>query len=1161
MAGPLRELTSVLDDGRGAPDVLVDRQLRELSTQLPRLHLGVIGCFALVGTQFIDTAGLAVLSVLGALCCFYAVRLRVWRKLDVDALSSSEKRARLRRISLIIILSSLFFTGVAFYFSGFADREGCMLLMLWCAFCGIGTAVAIASTPRTATAALVLTIAPFNIAVLASGDRLLMATASVMLVAAVIGSYFIKGIGAALHELSLHKANLQLRADSERAKFRKFIEAASEWAWQRDENNILQYVSPEFAEVIGKPLSEVLGRSAEENVIALNPPTAREQLTAALNAKKPFRDLTFSTLRADGEEIHLAASGVPIFDSDGTYKGFVGWTRDITKRVEAERRLKESEERYRDFAASAGDWLWEVNADLEYVYFSERAQSVTGMDHAPLLGSKISFEGEWPSKDEWRKFEEKIKAREPFSEFIDCMRAPDGAPLWMERSAKPIFDEDNAFKGYRGVAREVTKRMQARNEAAEARRALEEANASLEENVRQRTFDIERKSQLLMEILQSMAQGVVVADGNGRIVEINEKASEVLGLPARQKAIGCSVGPLLEDGIKRGCYEYSNIEEYQRARDEALARHGSFTAFRTNEDGRNFEGQIRTRPTGGYVVTYTDISESRRREEKLRTMTEELVQSRDEAQAANRAKSAFLANMSHEIRTPMNGVIGMASLLLDMDLTPKQRDMAEVIVRSGDALLKIINDILDLSRLEAGKFRIVNEPFDFRAAIEDVATLLAPRVEDKGLELLVRYAPALGERFVGDPGRLRQIITNLVGNAIKFTDRGHVVIDVGGRRRGEFADLVIEVSDTGCGIPDDKLQTIFEEFEQADGSAVRRHDGAGLGLAISKRMIDAMGGTISVTSAPGEGSTFTVRLSLAIDANAEIAIQRPDELFADARVMIVDDNEVNRAILTEQLSSWGLKSDAVAGAREALCAMKAAKRPYALAILDYQMPHLDGVELAQRIKGDAALAATPLILLTSAGRKGDSEGLLGDLFSAYLVKPARASMLLDSIVSAFNDGSVATLRKACAQAPEPATYASSAASRARLNVLVAEDNVVNQMVVSAMLEKLGCRVTVVANGKEAVEAFQTGEHDIVLMDISMPEMDGAEATTRIREIESGSGRRLPIIGVTAHAMREDRQRCIEAGMDDYLPKPVKQDALDAMLAKWTQSPQARAAGA
>ncbi|MEL6369490.1 MAG: response regulator [Pseudomonadota bacterium] len=549
-------------------------------------------------------------------------------------------------------------------------------------------------------------------------------------------------------------------------------------------------------------------------------------------------------------------------------------------------------------------------------------------------------------------------------------------------------------------------------------------------------------------------------------------------------------------------------------------------------------------------------------EETVESRTLELVSARDQAEAASRTKSEFLANMSHEIRTPMNGVIGMASLLLDADLPAKQRQMVEVIVSSGENLLMIINDILDFSKLEAGKFQILRDPFDLRSTIDDVAALLNLKVQEKGLELMVRYDPRLGSGFVGDQGRIRQIITNLVGNAVKFTDEGHVLITVSGTRRGEYADIDITVEDTGCGVAPEKLDLIFNAFEQADGSSARRHDGTGLGLSITKRLVEMMNGSISAESTIGSGSLFRVSLSLAIDEEAGAPIIDFKARLEDTHALVVDDNPVNREILIEQLGAWGMKTVACEDGEEALALLteaEASGKPFHIAIVDYQMPGLDGVGVANRVRANTHIADTPLILLTSAGRKGDPEESVEKLFDAYLVKPARASMMLDSIANCLQSKAINQIRKAQQSMRESeeaspigslVTPSASGATRHGKHILVAEDNIVNQMVIKSMLEKLDYEVTIAANGKLAVESYLEETPEIVLMDVSMPEMDGNEATNKLREIQAATGIRIPIIGVTAHALNEDRDRCIEAGMDDYLPKPVKQDALLEILSKW-----------
>ncbi len=672
---------------------------------------------------------------------------------------------------------------------------------------------------------------------------------------------------------------------------------------------------------------------------------------------------------------------------------------------------------------------------------------------------------------------------------------------------------------------------------------------------------IEQQTQDLRDVLETMTGGIVVFDEEQRIVARNARAIEMSGLPESMWTLGADIKETLAVGVSHGLYDFETVEEYAAALQNDVEAYGAFQTLRRQKDGRVIAEDVTERPNGGYIVTYTDVTEIKHRESELERLSAALRDQTEAAEAASKAKSDFLANMSHEIRTPMNGVIGMASLLLNTALSAKQREMAEVIVSSGENLLSIINDILDFSRLEAGRLRIVDAPFNLRKSVEDVTSLLSCTVREKGLEIMVRYDPAIGSEFVGDAGRIRQVITNLLGNAVKFTDTGHVLVSVGGRNLGDIAEVEIEIADTGCGIDEDKLASIFEEFEQADTSAARRHDGAGLGLAITKRIVEAMGGAITVRSNLGEGSVFTARLPLKVNAAAPAAERQTTGIAAGLRVCVVDDNAVNRQILEELLASWEIDADLFDTGEAALRALNVAEetgRPYALAILDHQMAEMSGVDAAARIKGDPGLAATPLILLTSSVPENAPPADVETLFDACLVKPVRASALHDKIATVLQETAARASRSIADRlaADQPDERRSrSVSGRYALDVLVAEDNAVNQMVVKAILENLSCAVRIAEDGRAAVEAFARKQPDIVLMDVCMPEMDGMEATRAIREIEGDARRRIPVIGVTANALSEDRKKCLDAGMDDYLPKPVNEDALRAVLLKWTSFDQ------
>jgi len=1142
-------------------DVVIDRQLRELKQQMPRVLAGIALTSALIGYRFYDQAETIVLISLGLFYAFLAIRIPSWVRLNIDTATPAEKRRIISTVPPMAVAMGLVCAALGIYLSQFADKSAHIMLGLWSLYCGVAAGMGLASLQRTSSIPMILCIVPFTPTMFMTRDTDLAIMAGIMLIAVVISYFHNNHVGEVLADLSISKQTIEKHAEKATERFRNFIEVASDWAWETDAQDRLIYISPNFEKLTGYSPEKMLHNSKMTLIRAISHGAVdgAEEFAEKFRKREVINGLTHDVLRRDGTVMTITDTAMPNFDPQGRFTGYVGWSKDITQQARAETLLKESEERFRDFAESAGDWVWEIDADLRYTHISKRAEEVTGEDHSGLIGEKMAMSGNRVSDEAWRQLIATIERREPIVGFISEVTFDSGKTVWIERSGKPVFGANGKFEGYRGVAHDISQRMNAKIAAADALRQLEEANANLENIVRQRTEDIKEKSQLMVEVLESMAQGVVVIDDSFTIIELNDKAWQISGLPKEFWAIGNDIRTLLQLGVEHGMYEYKHVEEYFEECDRALNAGEDFRAVRRQKDGVIIEESARRRPHGGLVITYRDITLQQMREDELRALSEQLRVSKDEAESANRSKSEFLANMSHEIRTPMNGVIGMASLLLDTPLNENQSDMARVIVSSGDALLKIINDILDFSRLEAGKLRLVKEEFRLRECVEDVATLLSLPVEEKRLELMVRYEPDIDCRFIGDPGRLRQVITNLVGNAVKFTEQGHVLVEVSGVRRG----VIIDVSDTGCGIPECKQAAIFGEFEQVDGSSARKHNGAGLGLAISKKMVEAMGGEISVESVLGEGSTFRVRVPLALDDTAPVENPAPAEALAGKRAIIVDDNEVNRLILREQLSSWGLVPDAFECAHEALKQMRAAKacgEPYAIGILDFQMPGLDGVEMAREIKADETLAMTPLVLLTSAGRKGDPAGLSGDLFSAYLVKPARASMLLDSILTALNDGAVAQLRANTASLKETGVNESCPFTNdgEPLQVLVAEDNIVNQMVIKAMLDKMRCNVSIASNGKLAVEKYTAKQPDIILMDMSMPEMDGSEATRHIRKLQKDAGVHVPIIGVTAHALREDRQRCLDAGMDDYLPKPVKQDALFEVITRWTVGDQAQA---
>ena len=717
-------------------------------------------------------------------------------------------------------------------------------------------------------------------------------------------------------------------------------------------------------------------------------------------------------------------------------------------------------------------------------------------------------------------------------DFEVLLKRKDGSHIHVSVAAQMLFDGSGRPVGVSGTLRDISDRI----EAEQALRDSEERYRSIFDNAVEGIFQAD-PAKGFTGVNPAMAR--IHGYGSPEEMLADSSGTQRRSIFVRQEDKATYLETLEKKGVVRGF----ETEFYRRGGDTYWASINARAV--TNEKGKllYYEGMIE------------DVTERRRSEEKLMLTNQRLEEATvrasemaKRAEAASQAKSEFLANMSHEIRTPLNGVIGMTGLLLDMNLTDEQRGCAEIVRKSGETLLSLINDILDFSKIEAKKLDLEVIDFDLATVVEDTAEMLAVKAAEKGLEFtcLIHQDVPLSVR--GDAGRLRQILTNLGGNAVKFTSAGrsrHLVFP--SLEETEATAIVrFEVRDTGIGIPAEKQAALFSPFTQMDGSTTRKYGGTGLGLSISKQLVELMGGRIGVESEEGKGSTF--RFTVVLEKQAGVAgTSKPTRRLDGVRVLVVDDHAINRLVLTEMLRSWGCRPEEAADARGAMEKLRAAADsldPYGVALLDMCMPEENGESLGKRIKADPALRSTKMVMISSLGAGRNSEELAAIGFEGSLAKPVRQGRLHALLAAIAGDGAAHT-------GGRPETGPKSKKMTHHGRILLAEDNITNQLVAVKILEKLGHRVDVAANGLETIEALRNIPYDLILMDCQMPEMDGYEATGRIRSGDAGRDHRsIPIIAMTARAMQGDREKCLEAGMDDYLPKPVSASALIDVLDKW-----------
>jgi two-component system, sensor histidine kinase and response regulator len=867
-----------------------------------------------------------------------------------------------------------------------------------------------------------------------------------------------------------------------------------------------------FQRLFGWRQQEILNKSI---VALLAPSDARlaEMESVSEKARQGISShLVTQRKRRDGTLVDVEVFIAPI-TKGGQSLGLLTLYHDITERKQAERALEERTTYLNALIANTPIGVVALDQQGAVTMCNVAFERLFGYSQQEILGRPIFMLS--PDEDGRQEMESARKqASQGISGNVVTQRKrKDGTLVDVEVFTSRIAKGDQTL-GHLAMYQDITERKQ-------SQQALEE----------QKVF--------LNSLIENTPVGIVVIDANDAVQMCNP-AFESLFRYRERDILGESLAELLTTPEIR-----AEVGSNQKRLIRGQAMH--LVARRKRADGSLVDVEAYSVPLrrdgiySGALLLYQDITERKHSEAAL-------LRAKEAAESANRAKSEFLANMSHEIRTPMNGIMGMTELVLDTELDAEQREYLNLAKTSADSLLGLINDILDYSKIEAGKLDIESIEFNLGDCLGDTMKTLSLRAHQKGLELAFEIEPDVPDALLGDPGRLRQIIVNLVGNAIKFTEHGEVVLGVRMETRvQDDALLHFTVRDTGIGIPLDKQAAIFEAFKQADGSMTRKYGGTGLGLTISSRLVELMNGRLWVESEPGKGSCFHFSLRYELQKSpSRTVVPRDPETLRNMRVLVVDDNATNRQILVKILENWRMKPTTSESGAKAMVTLNEAKglgRNFPLILLDAQMPEMDGFALAEYIKRHPDFRAATVMMLSSAGQRGDAARCRELGVSAYLTKPVRQGELMDAILAALG-----TRAKAEAQSsPELVTRHSLRESRHRLSILLAEDNAVNQLVAVRLLEKCGHTVTVAANGKKTLEVLEHASFDLILMDIQMPEMNGWEATQAIREKERSSGRHIPIVAMTAHAMKGDEEKCLAVGMDDYLTKPIRTAELMRVL--------------
>ena len=954
------------------------------------------------------------------------------------------------------------------------------------------------------------------------------------------------------------------------ARNRAIVDTASDAILSMKTDGIVSSFNQGAENIFGYEAGEVVGRPLK----MLMPERLRESHAAGFRRYMETGEahvvgggtVELAGLRKSGEEFPLELS-LGEMREEGE-QSFTGIIRDITERkqIEEERRKSESSLAEAQRIAHMGNFEWDITADK--LTWSDEVYRIYGFQPGSVAPSYRKFMEVVHPEDRVlvkESIDAALYGHQPY-EFSHRVVLPDGEERIVYRRGRVVFGDEGEPLSMFGTAQDITIQKRAEEEILDKSRSLAGFSSNLKQLHRINTTNYEDQEELFSDYLQTGRE--ILGLDVGLISHIEGQSFTIL---AAESDIGLVPGMVLDlsetycdEAVSTMRTSYSS----NVGKDERLSCRPAYLNFKLESfisapiwvgdeiyGTLNFSSIKARRPFTEEEREIVElVAQSIGRSLEAHQAEEELKKAKEAAEAANQAKSEFLANMSHEIRTPMNGVIGMTDLLLDTDLSEEQREYAETVGASGEALLRIINDILDFSKIEAGRVQLESMDFDLRETVEQVAGLFANLAHQKGLELASFIESDVPTALRGDPFRLRQIFTNLANNAIKFTESGEVILYARlVEEDREAAKIRFEVRDTGIGVTPEQQERLFSAFSQADASTTRRYGGTGLGLTICQRLVRLMGGEIGVDSEPGlhPGSTFWFTVPLKRQTVTASVAPAPREDLRGLRLLIVDDNATNRKILHHQVTAWDIRNESAEGGPRALEMMQEAVsrgEHYDAAILDMQMPDMDGMELARKIKEDPDLADTKLVLLTSLIHRNLRQEAIEAGINVHLTKPVRQSELYDALAtvmgSPHEEPPSASEEITSFEKPE-------SGEKESYKILVAEDNPVNQRVAVRMLAKLDYEVDLASDGVEALELFLRSPYDAVLMDCQMPELDGYETTAEIRRHEQ-EGTHVPIIAMTANALQGDRERAIEAGMDDYLSKPVQADQLDEVLRRWIQ---------